>query len=136
MTSTSLAFFQQFSSSVAVGTYDSSSTTYATLTAAIQTFADGFIAIIDEYTPSGGALSEQYDKSTGAQTSASDLTWSYASMLTAFAARNGTTFASWGAAGLTVPSTCSTSTGGSGSTVAVTFNVYATTVWGRAYLFV
>ncbi|KZV59596.1 carbohydrate-binding module family 20 protein [Peniophora sp. CONT] len=133
VTSTSLAFWKQLDSSITVGSYAKSSATYTTLTTAVKTFADGFISVVQKYTPSSGALSEQFDKSTGAQTSAVDLTWSYASAITAFEARNGTTPASWGAAGLTVPSTCSTSGGGSGggSTVAVTFNVQATTVFGE-----
>lgn len=127
VTSTSLAFFRQFSSGVAAGTYTSSSSTYQTLTAAIRTFADGFVAVNAKYTPSGGGLAEQFSKSNGAPTSAVDLTWSYASALTAFAARGGFAGPSWGAKGLTVPTTCS---GNAGSTVAVTFNVQATTVFG------
>ncbi|KAI0821308.1 glucoamylase [Irpex lacteus] len=129
VTSTSLPFFQQFSSSVTAGTYASTSTTYTTLTSAIKTFADGFIAVNAKYTPSNGGLSEQFDKSSGSPTSAVDLTWSYASALTAFAARNGTTYPGWGANGLTT--SCSSSGGGGGSTVAVTFNVQATTVFGE-----
>lgn len=128
VTSTSLAFFQQFDSSVAAGTYDSSTTEYSTLTAAIKNFADGFVSIVAKYTPSDGELSEQYDKSTGAQTSAVDLTWSYASAVTAFNARSGAT-ETWGASGLTSPSTCSGG-GSSGDTIPVTFNVDATTVLG------
>ncbi|KII86815.1 carbohydrate-binding module family 20 protein [Plicaturopsis crispa FD-325 SS-3] len=132
VTSTSLAFFQTFSSDVAVGTYASSTSTFQSLTSAIKTYADGFVAVVAQYTPSDGGLAEQFDKSTGAPLSAVDLTWSYASALTAFAARNGTIPASWGAAGLTLPSTCSTGgSGGGGSTVAVTFNVQATTVLGE-----
>ncbi|KAI0090809.1 glucoamylase G2 [Irpex rosettiformis] len=134
VTSTSLAFFRQFSSTVATGTYASSSTTFQTLTTAIKSFADGFIAVNAKYTGTNGGLSEQFDKSTGSPTSASDLTWSYAAALTAFGARDGFTSPSWGASGLTSPTTCSTSGGGSsggGSTVAVTFNVQATTVWGE-----
>ncbi|KAF8999290.1 glycoside hydrolase family 15 protein [Cyathus striatus] len=135
VTATSLPFFQQFSSSVTADTYASTTTTYATLTTAIKNFADGFLAIHAKYTPSGGALSEQYTRAAGTPTSASDLTWSYAAILTAFGARDGFIPASWGAAGLSVPSTCSSggSSGGgdSGSTVAVTFNVYATTVYGE-----
>jgi glucoamylase len=131
ITSTSLPFFQQFSSGVTAGTYASSSSTYQTLTSAIKTFADGFVAINAKYTPSNGGLSEQYSKSNGAPTSAVDLTWSYASALTAFGARGGLSSPSWGAKGLTVPATCSSNSGGgSGDTVAVTFNVQATTVWG------
>jgi glucoamylase len=56
-----------------------------------------------------------------------DLTWSYASALTAFAARNGTVPASWGASGLQVPSACLAY---AGPTVPVTFNVVAYTQYG------
>lgn len=129
VTSTSLAFFQQFLSSVTTGTYPSTSSTFTTLTSAVKTFADGFILENAQYTPSGGGLAEQYSRSNGTPVSAVDLTWSYASALTVFAAEAGTTFASWGAAGLELPSTCSGG-GSSGDTVAVTFNVDATTVWG------
>ncbi|GBE83088.1 Glucoamylase [Sparassis crispa] len=124
VTSTSLAFFQQFDSGVATGNYSSSSSTYTTLTSAIRTFADGFIEINAQYTPSGGALSEQYNKNNGTALSAIDLTWSYASALSAFAAEAGTTYGSWGAAGLQVPSTCA-------SGVAVTFTVTYDTYYGQ-----
>jgi glucoamylase len=127
-----LPFFQSIYSSAAVGTYASSTSTFTSITSAVQTFADGFVAVVAKYTPSGGGLSEQYDKSSGTPTSAIDLTWSYAAAVTAFEARAGKTFASWGAKGLTLPSSCSSSGGGGGGgTVAVTFKVYATTVYGE-----
>ena len=128
VTDTSLAFFRQFDSSVTTGTYKSSSSTYSSLTSAIKDFADGFLEINAKYTPSNGGLSEQFDKNSGSPLSAADLTWSYASALTAFAARSGKTYASWGASGLTVPQQCS---GNAGPTVSVTFNVQATTVPGE-----
>ncbi|KAK0464222.1 glucoamylase [Desarmillaria tabescens] len=132
VTSTSLAFFTQFSSSITTGVYDSSTTTYSDLLAAVQTFADGFLAINAKYTPSGGGLAEQYSRNTGSPLSPADLTWSYAATLTALGARAGVVPASWGASGLTVPSSCSTSSGGGGgSTVSITFNELATTVWGE-----
>ncbi|CAL1712389.1 unnamed protein product [Somion occarium] len=132
VTSTSLAFFQQFSPSVAVGTYDSSSATFTTLTSAVKRFADGFIAVNANFTPSDGALAEQYSRNTGAPVSAVDLTWSYASALTAFDARAGKASPGWGAAGLIVPASCSSNSGGGGGdTVPVTFNVQATTVFGE-----
>ncbi|EIW63814.1 glucoamylase [Trametes versicolor FP-101664 SS1] len=137
VTATSLPFFQQFSSGIAAGTFPSTSATYTTLTTAIKTFADGFVAVNAQYTPSNGGLAEQYSRSTGAPVSAVDLTWSYAATLTAFHARAGKTYAGWGAAGFTVPAVCSTSGSGTGSggsggaTVAVTFNVQATTVFGE-----
>ncbi|KAI9059251.1 carbohydrate-binding module family 20 protein [Trametes sanguinea] len=80
------------------------------------------------YTPADGGLAEQFSRSDGTPLSAVDLTWSYAAALTAFAARDGKTYGSWGAAGLKVPASCS---GGGGATVAVTFNVQATTVFGE-----
>ncbi|KAJ3553980.1 hypothetical protein NM688_g3339 [Phlebia brevispora] len=130
VTETSLEFFRQFDPFVEVGTYASWTLTYQTMTSAIKTFADGFVLENAKYTPSNGELSEQYDKSTGQQTSAIDLTWSYASALTVFAARSGFTSPSWGAKGLTVPATCE-AYGTATKTVPVTFNVNATTVWGE-----
>ncbi|KAF8604159.1 glucoamylase [Ceratobasidium sp. AG-I] len=133
ITSTSLSFFQQLYSSAAVGTYASSTTQYTAITAAVKTYADGFVAIVQQYQGSGGALAEQFSRSNGAPLSAADLTWSYASALTAFDARASHVPASWGASGLTVPATCSTSGGGGGGggTVAASFTVTATTVYGE-----
>ncbi|KIY63917.1 carbohydrate-binding module family 20 protein [Cylindrobasidium torrendii FP15055 ss-10] len=135
VTAVSLAFFQQFIPAITANTYDSTTTTYTTLISAIQNWADGFILVVAKYTPSDGSLAEQYTRAAGAPISAKDLTWSYAAMLTAFNARDGVTPASWGASGLTVPTTCQTSGGGSGGggagTVPVTFKVTATTVYGQ-----
>ena len=129
VTYTSLGFFQQFDTSLTTGTYDASSSTFTSLTSAIKTFADGIVATGAKYTPSGGELSEEYSRDNGTPVSAIDLTWSYASALTVFAARAGQTSASWGAQGLSVSSACSTS---SAPTVSVEFNVNATTVLGGA----
>ncbi|KAG1742317.1 glycoside hydrolase family 15 protein [Suillus paluster] len=128
VTDVSFPFFQQFDSSIMPGTYSCSTPTYSTLTTAIKKFADGFVSTAAKYTPSGGGLAEQYSRSNGTPTSAVDLTWSYASALTMFNARAGLTSASWGAAGLMVSPTCSTS---KAATVPVVFNVNATTVLGQ-----
>ncbi len=48
---------------------------------------DQFMATVAAYTPAGGDLSEQFDQATGVQTSAKSLTWSHASLITAFARR-------------------------------------------------
>ncbi|KAG7090984.1 hypothetical protein E1B28_010051 [Marasmius oreades] len=130
VTSISLPFFQQFSSGITVGTYASSTSTFTTLTSAIKTYADGFVAVVAKYTPSNGGLAEQYTRDTGTPTSAVDLTWSYAAALTAFGAHAGQVPASWGAKGLTVPTTCVRGGGTGGSTVSITFNVHAETVFG------
>jgi len=127
VTATSLAFFRQFIPSLATGSYAASTSTYSTLTTSIKNFADGFVLVNAKYTPSDGGLAEQYTRANGSPLSARDLTWSYASALTAFAARDGFVPPSWGASGLTVPSSC---TANPGPTVSVTFNVQATTVSG------
>ncbi|KAF7980587.1 hypothetical protein HWV62_37342 [Athelia sp. TMB] len=132
ITNTSLAFFQDFIPSATTGSYDSSSSTYTTLISAVKDYADGFLAINAQYTPADGGLSEQYSKTNGTPVSAVDLTWSYASALTAFSARNSTKYTSWGAAGLAVPATCKAN---SGNTVAVTFTVQKnTTEGGSVYI--
>ncbi|KAF5385939.1 hypothetical protein D9615_002294 [Tricholomella constricta] len=130
VTAVSQPFFTNLSPGVTIGTYSSSTSTFTTLVTAVKDYADSFVAVVAKYTPSNGALSEQYTRSNGSPTSASDLTWSYAALLTAFGARNGVVPISWGASGLTVPATCQRNNG-AGGTVAVSFNVQATTVWGE-----
>jgi glucoamylase len=46
---------------------------------------DAFMRTVQAYTPPGGELSEQFDQSSGAQTSARQLSWSYAAFITAAA---------------------------------------------------
>lgn len=98
---------------------------YEHLTGAIRNFADGFVEIAAKYTPSGGGLAEQFDKKTGQPLSAADLTWSYASLLTASSAYAGVN-ESWGADGLIVPLKCLPP-----PQINVTFNVNASTFFGR-----
>ncbi|KAH9989729.1 glucoamylase [Russula compacta] len=128
VTNTSLDFFSQFVPSITPGTYPSDSSQYLKLKSAIKTFADGFVEIAANYTPSNGGLSEQFDKSTGLPLSAADLTWSYASVLTAAAVHAGVKPASWGARGLVVPTTCIPNPG---PQVFVTFNMNAATQFGE-----
>ena len=108
VTSTSLAFFKDLMPSITTGTYASSTSTYSSLITAVREYADGYMAILETYTPSGGALAEQFSRSNGQPLSAVDLTWSYASFLTAIARRNGQVPASWGEPSAnSVPSSCS-----------------------------
>jgi len=124
VTSTSLPFFTQLVPNATVGYYPSSSVGYASLVSAVTNYADGFVLLVQKYTPSDGQLSEQYLKSNGTPTSAIKLTWSFASALTAFDSKSNFLPASWGASGL--------ETANCGTTVAVTFNEYATTVLGES----
>ncbi|KAF2242271.1 carbohydrate-binding module family 20 protein [Trematosphaeria pertusa] len=151
ITSTSLPFWKAIYSAAATGTYASSSSTFSALTSALTSYADGYTALVQKYTPSSGALAEQFDKSTGSPLSAADLTWSYAAFLTMASARSNTSLpASWGAAAAnTLPTVCSPSSSSSGSytpatdtswpsfpctpasSVQTTFNVLAPTTPGQ-----
>jgi glucoamylase len=48
---------------------------------------DAFLTTVRAFTPASGELSEQFDQTTGAQTSAKHLAWSYAAFITCIAAR-------------------------------------------------
>jgi glucoamylase len=48
---------------------------------------DTFMRTVQAYTPASGDLSEQFDRTTGAQTSAKHLAWSYAAFITAAESR-------------------------------------------------
>lgn len=123
VTSTSLAFFKALVPSVTAGTYKSGSSTYETIYNAVFTYADGFIDVVSKYAPSSGALAEQYDRNSGSPLSARDLTWSYASFLTAVARRRGAVPPSWAGgnpAATSVPGSCAaTSKVGSYSTATI-----------------
>ncbi|KAJ9143535.1 Glucoamylase [Coniochaeta hoffmannii] len=122
VTSTSLAFFKDLVPSVTAGTYALSSSTYTSIYNAVQTYADGYMAVVEKYTPSGGALAEQFDRSSGSPLSAADLTWSYAAFLTAAQRRSGIVPPSWVVSSASsVPGSCyATSIIGSYSTATST----------------
>ena len=124
VTAASLAFFRQFIPTLTTGSYAASTSTYSTLITTVKDSADGFVLINAKHTPSDGELAEQYNRNDGSPLSARDLTWSYASALTAFAARDGYKPPSWGATDLILPSVC---TPNPGPTVSVTFDVRAIT---------
>ena len=132
VTDISLGFFSQFLPDIDPGTYLSNSSQYSDLTSAIKAFADGFVTIAANYTPSDGGLAEQFDKSTGHPLSAADLTWSYASVLTVNDSHAGVKPEGWGAKGLVVPSVCVSNPG---PQVNVTFNVNATTFFGGTCIY-
>jgi glucoamylase len=48
---------------------------------------DAYLATVRRFTPPGGELSEQFDRTTGVQTSARQLAWSYAAFISCIAAR-------------------------------------------------
>ncbi|KAF3359549.1 hypothetical protein VdG1_02104 [Verticillium dahliae VDG1] len=118
VTEVSLSFFQPHLPSITTGTYDNQTSAYASLTDAILTYADGFVKVVANFTPVDGTLDEQFDRNTGEPLSARDLTWSYASFLTAIRRRAGLESPGWINADATlIPATCSATS---------VFGVYAT----------
>ncbi|OJD31405.1 glycoside hydrolase family 15 protein [Diplodia corticola] len=103
----SLAFFQDVYPSAAAGTYAANSDTFVAILNAVKTYADGYVGIVQAYTPADGSLAEQFSRDDGAPLSAPDLTWSYAAFLTAAARRDSVVPASWSAESADdVPAAC------------------------------
>ncbi|KAE8355874.1 Six-hairpin glycosidase-like protein [Aspergillus coremiiformis] len=108
ITDVSLPFFKPLYSSASVGTYASSTTVYKDIVEAVESYADEYVQIVQQYAASNGSMAEQYSKTDGTQTSARDLTWSYAALLTVHSRRNAVAPAPWGqSAATSIPSTCS-----------------------------
>ncbi|KAF1831222.1 glucoamylase/glucan 1,4-alpha-glucosidase-like protein [Decorospora gaudefroyi] len=141
--SVSLPFFQDLLPSITTGTYTptqslicpsndthtTESPSYATIIDAVRTYADGYIAVVQKYTPTTGALAEQYNRDTGTPLSARDLTWSYAAFLTATERRAGIVGPTWAEPNNNVaPDVC---TAPPACNARVTFNVRATTTFGE-----
>ncbi len=81
VTSTSLPFYRQFSSSAAAGTYASGSSQFTTLTSGMKAMANGFVNIVQSHTQSNGSMNEEFNRNTGFNQGARDLTWSYAAFV-------------------------------------------------------
>ncbi|KDN45804.1 hypothetical protein RSAG8_04637, partial [Rhizoctonia solani AG-8 WAC10335] len=107
ITALSLPFFQPIYPSAKIGTYSAASKDGLGILLAVRKYADQFVLVNKQFVGPAGGLAEQFDRATGVPTSAVDLTWSYASAITAFDARSFILPGSWGAKGLKAPSgTC------------------------------
>ena len=125
----SLPFFKDILPSVTTGTYAKGSATYNSIISGVRAYADGYVAIVQKYTPSNGGLAEQFDRNNGSPLSAVDLTWSYAAFITAAERRNGVMSGTWGEPANNVPPTTCVGTPACNSKI--TFNERATTVLGE-----
>ncbi|TKY89716.1 hypothetical protein EX895_001501 [Sporisorium graminicola] len=81
VTSTSLPFYKQFSSSAATGTFSSGSSQYTALTSGMKAMANGFVDIVNSHAWQNGSLNEEFNRSNGFNQGARDLTWSYAAFV-------------------------------------------------------
>ncbi|KAF3007310.1 hypothetical protein E8E14_004704 [Neopestalotiopsis sp. 37M] len=108
----SLAFFSDIFPDAAIKTYSANSTCsgFSQLVEAVKAYADSFVSVIEQYTPTNGSLSEQFNKTApGNPLSAYDLTWSYAAFVTMAERRTGQYPPSWDPSTLAtaLPSVCS-----------------------------
>ncbi|KAJ1023228.1 hypothetical protein NDA16_003381 [Ustilago loliicola] len=81
VTSTSLPFYKQFSASATTGTLNSGSSQYTALTSGMRAMANGFVDIVNSHSWSNGSLNEEFNRDTGFNQGARDLTWSYAAFV-------------------------------------------------------
>ena len=90
VTNVSKPFFDYFApeAKLRVGkTYGSTSKGFQSMLDSLDGWGDAFMRTVKYYTPSNGHLTEEINRITGVQQGATDLTWSYASVLTAAFAR-------------------------------------------------
>ncbi|KAI1849333.1 hypothetical protein JX266_004828 [Neoarthrinium moseri] len=110
---TSLAFFQDIYPAARTKTYSSNDTCaeFSHIIDAVHNYADSFVAVVEQYTPANGSLSEQFNKTApGNPLSAYDLTWSYAAFVTMAERRAGQYPPSWEpSTAVTLPAQCAAS---------------------------
>ena len=75
--------------------YRLAAATAGEMASAYKRQGDGFLETVRAFTPASGELSEQFDRSTGRQTSAKRLAWSHAGLITAVSARRALSPTSW-----------------------------------------
>jgi glucoamylase len=85
---TNLDFYRSVvSPQVNVGTYSAGSFEYDRIVQALKLRGEQYLARLRDHVPAQGHLAEQMSRENGYMMSAADLTWSYASFLTALRAR-------------------------------------------------
>ncbi|KAM7222785.1 family 15 glycosyl hydrolase [Rhypophila decipiens] len=107
---TSLAFFTDLYPDAEAKTYKKCSKNgpFRQILDAVTAYADSFVSVVQQYTPSDGSLAEQFLKTApGSPTSASDLTWSYAAFVGMTHRREGHFPPSWTQSVTPAPETCS-----------------------------
>lgn len=69
--------------------FKAGSSEHSALLASLREKGDGFVSVVRRWARWNGGLWEQFDREDGQPMGAPDLTWSYASFLSAIAARDG-----------------------------------------------
>jgi len=90
VTNTSLPFWTFYAAGqnlTSGASYKSGSAQFTAMIQGLQGWGDAYIRTVKYYTPANGHLTEEINRDTGVSQGALDLTWSYASVLTAAFAR-------------------------------------------------
>ncbi|SPO38785.1 related to Glucoamylase precursor [Pseudozyma flocculosa] len=89
ITSISLPFFQQFASGLSTGTFAAGSSQFNNIITGMKTMSKGFVDIVQSHSWTNGSLNEEFNRDTGFNQGARDLTWSYAAFVSNDGAANG-----------------------------------------------
>jgi glucoamylase len=90
VSNTTLPFWTYFAPAAGLtagSSYTSGSSAFTAAITALEGWGDAFMRRVKYHSPSDMRLAEEYDRETGNNTGATDLTWSYASVLNAAFAR-------------------------------------------------
>ncbi|KAK6525232.1 hypothetical protein TWF694_005378 [Orbilia ellipsospora] len=87
VTPASLNLFKRAFPSAGTGTFNAGSQEFDNIVNGLKSLGDGFLNIVQKHVAQGGGMSEQFDKNTGFNQGARDLTWSYEAVLGAIKAR-------------------------------------------------
>lgn len=89
ISNTTLPFWEYFApqANLTTTSYESNSIGFSGAVAGLQGWGDAFMRLIKYHGGEGGHLNEEFSRDTGEMVGAADLTWSYASVLTAAFAR-------------------------------------------------
>lgn len=90
VTNTSLPFWTYFAPSAGLAAdqkYPSNGSPFKAAVGALEGWAEAFMRRIKFHKPADGRFAEEYDRTSGEARGAEDLTWSYASIITASLAR-------------------------------------------------
>ncbi|KAK6360958.1 hypothetical protein TWF730_007073 [Orbilia blumenaviensis] len=88
ITPTSLNLFKRAYASANPGSYNAGSKEFNDIVSGFKNLGDAFMAVIKRHSFTDGGMSEQFNRYTGFNQGARDLTWSYESVLEAIHARN------------------------------------------------
>lgn len=87
VTPSTLSFWRKVHDQARVGTFERGQVEFEELMKNVWKMADGYLAVCEEYIGKNDLMSEQIERNNGKMRGARELSWSYASFLSAYAAR-------------------------------------------------